>query len=139
PTQNRTPIASKGSLRVQLTAAGRMAHSAYPQLGDSAINKLVEALHQLQQMKLPSDPEIGPCTMNVGVIEGGRAPNVIADHARARLLYRLVGPAEQLRREIVETVGDLATVEYTLEILVIRRHTFERLPTLVAAFTPYLP
>jgi len=116
-----------------------MAHSAYPELGDSAIDKLIEALHRLQQMKLPSEPEIGPCTMNIGVIEGGRAPNVIADHARAQLLYRLVGPAEQLRREIVETVGDLATVEFTLEIPAVRLHTFEGLPTMVAAFTTDIP
>src|SRR5207245_4901348 len=93
PTENRIAIASKGSLRVQLTASGRMADSAYPELGDSAINKLIEALHRLQQMNLPSDPEIGPCTMNIGVIEGGRAPNVIADRGRAQLLYRLDGPA----------------------------------------------
>jgi acetylornithine deacetylase len=139
PTENRVAIASKGSLRVQLTASGRMAHSAYPELGDSAINKLIEALHRLQQMKLPSDPEIGPCTMNVGVIEGGRAPNVIADHARAQLLYRLVGSAEKLRPEIVATVGDLARVEFTLEIPAVRLRTFEGLPTMVAAFTTDIP
>ncbi len=116
-----------------------MAHSAYPELGDSAINKLVEALHRLQQMKLPSDPEIGPCTMNVGVIEGGRAPNVIADKARAQLLYRLVGPADNLRREIIASVGDLAKVEFTLEIPAVRLRTFEGLPTMIAAFTTDIP
>jgi acetylornithine deacetylase len=139
PTENRIAIASKGSLRVQLTAAGRMAHSAYPELGESAINKLIEALYRLRQMKLPSDPEIGPCTMNIGVIEGGRAPNVIADHARAQLLYRLVGSAEKLRPEIVATVGDLARVEFTLEIPAVRLRTFEGLPTMVAAFTTDIP
>jgi acetylornithine deacetylase len=139
PTENRVAIASKGSLRVQLTAAGRMAHSAYPELGDSAINKLIEALHRLQPMKLPSDPEIGPCTMNIGVIEGGRAPNVIADRARAQLLYRLIGPAEDLRHEIVAAVGDLANVEFTLEIPAVRLRTFEGLPTMVAAFTTDIP
>jgi acetylornithine deacetylase len=139
PTENRIAIASKGSLRVQLTAAGRMAHSAYPELGDSAINKLIEALHRLQQMKLPSDPEIGPCTVNIGVIEGGRAPNVIADHARAQLLYRLVGPAKNLRNEIVAIAGDLAQVEFTLEIPAVRLRTFEGLPTMVAAFTTDIP
>jgi acetylornithine deacetylase/succinyl-diaminopimelate desuccinylase-like protein len=139
PTENRIAIASKGSLRVRLTASGRMAHSAYPELGDSAINKLIEALHRLQQMKLPSDPEIGPCTMNIGVIEGGRAPNVIADHARAQLLYRLVGPADSLRKEIVATVGDLASVEFNLEIPAVRLRTFEGLPTMVAAFTTDIP
>jgi acetylornithine deacetylase len=139
PTENRVAIASKGSLRATITASGVMAHSAYPELGDSAIHKLVEALHRLQAMKLPSDPDIGPCTMNVGVIEGGRAPNVIADQARAQLLYRLVGPAEPLRNEIVQAVGDLATVEFTLEIPAIRLRTFEGLPTMVAAFTTDIP
>ncbi len=139
PTDNRVAIASKGSLRVQLTAKGRMAHSAYPELGESAIDKLVEALHRLRGMKLPSDPEVGPCTLNIGVIEGGRAPNVIPDHARAQLLYRLIGPADKLRGEIVETVGELADVKFTLEIPFIRLRTFEGLPTMVAAFTTDIP
>jgi acetylornithine deacetylase len=139
PTENRVAIASKGSLRVRLTASGRMAHSAYPELGDSAIHKLIEALHRLRQMKLPTDRDIGPCTMNIGVIDGGRAPNVIADQGRAQLLYRLIGPAEDLRREIVETVGDLANVEFTLEIPAVRLQTFEGLPTMVAAFTTDIP
>ena len=139
PTENRVAIASKGSLRVELTASGRMAHSAYPELGESAIDKLIEALHLLRAMKLPSDPDIGPCTMNIGVIEGGRAPNVIPDNARGQVLYRLVGPAEALRNEIVATVGDLAKVEFTLEIPAVRLRTFEGLPTMVAAFTTDIP
>ena len=139
PTENRVAVASKGALRVQLTAAGKMAHSAYPELGESAIDKLIEALHRLRAMPLPSDPEIGPCTLNVGTIEGGRAPNVISDHARAQLLYRLIGSSEQLRREIVDTVGDLAQVEFTLEIPFVRLRTFEGLPTMVAAFTTDIP
>jgi acetylornithine deacetylase len=139
PTENRVAIASKGSLRVQLTTIGRMAHSAYPELGESAIDKLIEALHRLRAMPLPSDPEIGPCTLNVGIIEGGRAPNVISDHARAQLLYRLIGPADQLRRQIVATAGDLAKVEFTLEIPFVRLRTFEGLPTMVAAFTTDIP
>ena len=139
PTENRIAIASKGSLRVRVTASGRMAHSAYPELGDSAIDKLIEALHRLQQMKLPSEPEIGPCTMNIGVIEGGRAPNVIPDKAQALLLYRLIGPTDNLRREITQTVGNLAKVEFTLEIPFVRLRTFENLPTMVAAFTTDIP
>jgi acetylornithine deacetylase len=139
PTENRVAIASKGALRVQLTATGKMAHSAYPELGESAIDKLIEALHRLHAMALPSDPEIGSCTLNVGTIEGGRAPNVISDHARAQLLYRLIGPSEQLRNEIVATVGDLAKVEFTLEIPFVRLRTFEGLSTMVAAFTTDIP
>jgi acetylornithine deacetylase len=139
PTENRVAIASKGALRVELTATGRMAHSAYPKLGDSAIDKLIEALHRLRGMKLPSDPEVGPCTLNIGTIEGGRAPNVISDKAQALLLYRLIGPSENLRREITQTVGDLVKVEFTLEIPFVRLRTFENLPTMVAAFTTDIP
>lgn len=139
PTDNRVAIASKGALRAELTATGRMAHSAYPELGESAIDKLIEALHRLRALKLPSDPDIGPCTLNIGHIEGGRAPNVIADKAQALLLYRLIGPSEQLRQQIIETVGNLARVEFTLEIPFVRLRTFEGLPTMVAAFTTDIP
>src|SRR5215469_14105199 len=139
PTDNRVAIASKGALRAELTASGRMAHSAYPELGESAIDKLIEALDRLRAMKLPSHPELGPCTLNIGLIEGGRAPNVIPDHARALLLYRLIGPSEQLRSEIVATVGDLAMAKFTLEIPCLRLRTFEGLPTMVAAFTTDIP
>lgn len=139
PTENKIAIASKGALRVELTATGRMAHSAYPELGEAAIDKLVEALHRLLAMKLPSDPDIGPCTLNIGTIEGGRAPNVISDKARALLLYRLIGPSDNLRSEITQTVGDLAKVEFTLEIPFIRLRTLENLPTMVAAFTTDIP
>jgi acetylornithine deacetylase len=139
PTENKVATASKGALRVELTASGRMAHSAYPELGESAIDKLIEALHRLRSMKLPSDPEVGPCTLNIGTIEGGRAPNVISDKAKALLLYRLIGPSKNLRRGIVQTVGNLAKVEFTLEIPFVRLHTFDTLPTMVAAFTTDIP
>src|SRR6202007_431107 len=71
PTENRIALASKGTLRVEVTARGRMAHSAYPELGESAIDKLLPALTRLRAMPLPSDPEVGPCTLNIGLIEGG--------------------------------------------------------------------
>jgi acetylornithine deacetylase len=132
-------LASKGALRVELTATGKMAHSAYPELGESAIDKLVHALARLRSMQLPSDSDVGPCTMNIGQIEGGRAPNVIADSAKALLLYRLIGPADDLRRQIVETVGDLARVEFTLEIPFVRLRAPHGLPTMVAAFTTDIP
>ena len=106
PTENKIATASKGALRLQLTAKGKMAHSAYPELGESAIDKLLTALGRLRAMELPVNPEVGPCTVNVGLIEGGRAPNVIPDHARAQLLYRLVGPSDDLRKQIVNKLTD---------------------------------
>jgi acetylornithine deacetylase len=139
PTENRIALASKGALRVEITAAGRMAHSAYPELGDSAIEKLLTALERLRKMELPDDPEIGPCTLNVGVIEGGRAPNVIADSARAQLLYRLVGPTEDLRRGIAAAAAPEASVEFILEIPFVRLRAFAGLPTMIAKFTTDIP
>src|SRR6201998_1755717 len=101
PTENRIALASKGTLRVEITARGRMAHSAYPELGESAIDKLIAALGRLRAMRLPSDSEVGPCTLNIGLIEGGRAPNVIPDYAHADLLYRLIGSTADLRRQSI--------------------------------------
>jgi acetylornithine deacetylase/succinyl-diaminopimelate desuccinylase-like protein len=139
PTENRIAIASKGALRVELTAHGRMAHSAYPELGESAIDKLLEALNRLRGMKLPEVEGIGLTTLNIGMIEGGRAPNVIADKAKAQLLYRLVGPSDQLKQEILQAVGDLVKVDFVLEIPFVRLRTLDGLPTMVAAFTTDIP
>ena len=139
PTENRIASASKGTLRVEIIAQGKMAHSAYPELGESAIDKLLEALNRLRAIRLPTEEGVGPCTLNIGVIEGGRAPNVIPDFARAQLLYRLVGPSEALKREIITAVGDLVKVEFTLEIPLARLRTLDGLPTMVAAFTTDIP
>lgn len=139
PTENQIAVASKGALRAEVIAQGRMAHSAYPELGESAIDKLLTALARLREMKLPAEDGIGPCTLNIGVIEGGRAPNVIPDRARAQLLYRLVGSSETLKRDIVAAVGDLAKIEFVLEIPFVRLRTLDGFPTMVAAFTTDIP
>jgi len=139
PTENKIAVASKGALRVQLTATGKMAHSAYPELGESAIDKLLAALERLRGMELPVNPEIGPCTMNIGTLEGGRAPNVIADHARAHLLYRLVGPAEELRNQIAAAVAGLAEAEFVLEIPFVKLRTVPGIESMVAKFTTDIP
>jgi acetylornithine deacetylase len=139
PTDNRIAVASKGTLRVEVTANGKMAHSAYPHLGDSAIEKLVHALEKLIVLELPNNPEVGPCTMNIGTIEGGRAPNVIPDHATAQLLYRLVGDSAELRKQIASTVAGLAEANVTLEIPFVKLRTVDGIPTMTAAFTTDIP
>jgi acetylornithine deacetylase len=139
PTENHLALASKGTLRVELVASGKMAHSAYPELGESAIDKLIVALTRLRAMPLPATQDVGPCTFNIGLIEGGRAPNVIPDHAKAHLLYRLIGPTEELRRSILETVGNLAKVDFYLEIPFMRFRQLDGLPAMVAAFTTDIP
>jgi acetylornithine deacetylase len=139
PTENKIATASKGALRLQLTAKGKMAHSAYPELGESAIEKLLTALERLRAMELPVNPEVGPCTLNIGLIEGGRAPNVIPDHARAQLLYRLVGPSEALRQQITKQVDGLAEAEFVLELPFMKLRTVAGIESMVAKFTTDIP
>ncbi len=139
PTDNRLALASKGALRAEIRARGTMAHSAYPELGESAVHKLVRALDRLLDLKLPHVDGVGPSTLNIGVIEGGRAPNVIADAASAQVLVRLVGPSEETRKAIEQAVAGLAEVEFTLEIPFIRMRQVEGLETMVAAFTTDIP
>jgi acetylornithine deacetylase len=139
PTDNRLALASKGTLRAEIRAHGTMAHSAYPELGDSAVHKLVHALSRLLALELPTVEGVGPSTLNIGLIHGGHAPNVIADAAVASLLIRLVGPSEETRKAIEQAVAGLAEVEFTLEIPFIRMRQVEGLETMVAAFTTDVP
>jgi acetylornithine deacetylase len=139
PTDNRLAIASKGALRVELRAKGRMAHSAYPELGDSAIHKLVEALNDVLAMPLPVEPEIGPSTLNIGLISGGYAPNVISDKAEAHILIRTVGPAGEIKKAITKLVGDRADVDFSLELPFVRMRQVGNLPTMIAKFTTDIP
>ncbi len=139
PTDNRLALASKGCLRVELRARGKAAHSAYPELGESAIDKLLAALHDVQALELPSEEGIGDSTLNVGLIAGGRAPNVIADKAEAHLLIRLVGPAGPTRAAIVAAVAGRADVDFSLELPFVRMRAIEGLPTMVAKFTTDIP
>jgi acetylornithine deacetylase len=139
PTDNRIALASKGALRAVIRATGKMAHSAYPELGESATHKLIEALHRILAIPLPNLDDVGPSTLNIGTISGGHAPNVIADHAEAQVMVRLVGPSDETRRAIEDAVAGLATVDFTLEIPFKRLRAVEGLPTMVAAFTTDVP
>ena len=139
PTDNRVATASKGALRVRIRATGKMAHSAYPELGESATHKLVHALERVLALPLPVTPDVGPGTLNIGTITGGRATNVIADEAEAHLLVRLVGPAEPIRHALEQAVEGLATIEFPLEIPFKRFHPVVGLPTMIAAFTTDAP
>jgi len=139
PTDNRLALASKGALRTVFKASGKMGHSAYPELGDSAVHKLIEVLARLLKLELPVTEDVGPCTLNIGQIHGGHAPNVIADKAEAQVLIRLVGDSEPLRKAIVEAAGDLAEVDFTLEIPFVRLRAVQGLPTMIAKFTTDIP
>jgi len=139
PTDNRLALATKGALRVELRAHGRMAHSAYPELGESAIDKLIEALHDVLAMPLPVEPEIGPSTVNIGLISGGRAPNVIADRAEAHLLIRTVGPSEEVKDAVKRVVAGRAEVSFSLDLSYVRMRKVGDLPTMIAKFATDIP
>jgi acetylornithine deacetylase len=139
PTENRLAIASKGALRSILRATGTMGHSAYPELGDSAVHKLIEVLSRLLRLDLPVTEDVGPTTVNVGLIHGGRAPNVIADQAEAQVLTRLVGDGAPVRQAILDASAGLADVDFTLEIPFVRLRAVPGLPTMIAKFTTDIP
>jgi len=139
PTDNRIALASKGTLRAVIRASGKMAHSAYPELGDSATHKLVEALHRILAIPLPTLDDVGPGTLNIGLISGGYAPNVIADQAEAQVMIRLVGPSDEIRQALEDAAAGLAAVDFALEIPFRRFRAVEGLPTMVAAFTTDIP
>jgi acetylornithine deacetylase len=100
PTENLLAVGSKGALRYELIARGQLAHSAYPELGHSAIHSLLDVLQDLRELPLPADPILGAATLNIGTISGGRAPNVIADEARAEIMFRTVGDPAPLRDDV---------------------------------------
>jgi acetylornithine deacetylase len=138
PTDGRLASATRGNLRVRLHARGRAAHSAAPERGESAIDKLIDALVRLRDIALPSDPELGRTFYNVGLIEGGVAPNVISPHASAELQFRIVGPADELRR-ILSALEPLVTIEELQRVPAVRMHVVPGIETAIFPFTTDVP
>ena len=139
PTDNRLALASKGALRAAIKCTGKMAHSAYPELGDSAVHKLVEVLARVLALPLPSLEDVGPSTLNIGQIHGGYAPNVIADKAEAQVLVRTVTDSAPVRAALLEAAAGLAEVEFTLDSPFIRMRAIKGLPTMIAKFSTDIP
>jgi acetylornithine deacetylase len=139
PTENKLALGSKGALRYEIAAAGRMAHSAYPELGESAIDKLLDALARIRAIPLPVDDLLGPSTLNIGTIAGGRAPNIIADEARAEIFVRLVGDSAGTKDAIAEAVAGRAEAREMLEIPAVRLGALPGMETTVVAFTTDIP
>jgi acetylornithine deacetylase len=139
PTENKLALGSKGVLRYEVVATGRMAHSAYPELGDSAIHKLIDALGDIRRLELPADGLLGPSTLNVGTLSGGRAPNVIADEAKADIMVRLVGDSAGTKAALAGAVEGRAELREIIEIPALRLRALTGFPTTVVAFTTDIP
>src|ERR1039457_5689792 len=116
PTESKVALGSKGILRYEIMAAGKMAHSAYPELGESAIEKLLDALDAIRRIQLPEDPVLGRTTVNIGTISGGRAPNIVPDAAKAELAFRIVGDGRKIDQVLREAVGARAEVRQILTL-----------------------
>jgi len=116
PTENRLSIGQKGSLRVDLQATGRAAHSAYPDEGVSAIAALLDTIERIRRMPLPADPLLGQSTLNLGLIGGGVAPNVISPAASAQILIRTVEPTGPLKSSIKVLLAPGVTADYRVEL-----------------------
>ena len=138
PTDNRLARATRGIVRLKLTAAGRAAHSSAPEHGESAIDKLLDALMRMRSLRWGGDPELGETFYTIGLIEGGIAPNVISPSASAEVMFRIVGSAD----DVIETARQLeplVTIEEVLRVPTVRLHTIDGLPTAVFPFTTDVP
>jgi len=138
PTDNRLGAATRGILRVRLHADGRAAHSSFPELGVSAIDKLLDSLMVMRGVTLPVDPLLGRTHYTVGLIEGGVAPNVVSPHASAELMFRTVGSGATVRDELRVLEG-LVSIEHILDIPAVRMHTVPGFETAVFPYTTDVP
>jgi acetylornithine deacetylase len=138
PTDNRLGAATRGILRVRLHADGRAAHSSFPELGESAIDKLLDALMVLRGVGLPDDPLLGRTHYTVGLIEGGVAPNVVSPHASAELVFRTVASGTAVR-DAIHVVESLVRIEHVLDVPAVRMHTVPGFETAVFPYTTDVP
>jgi len=138
PTDNRLGLATRGILRLKLRASGRAAHSSFPELGESAIDKLIDALIELRTIALPSDPVLGQTHYTVGLINGGVAPNVVSPSAEAEIMFRTTSDAAEVRKA-VEPLERRVGVEHVLEVPPVRMKVVPGFDTAVFPYTTDIP
>ena len=138
PTNNKLGSATRGVYRVKLTAEGRAAHSSHPELGDSAIEKLLDSLTQLRTIKLPETQSLGKTFYTVGLMSGGVAPNVVPPTAEAEVNFRTVGPASDIRKAL-KPLLDKIKLEDVVEVPPVILKTVPGFTTEVFPFTTDIP
>jgi acetylornithine deacetylase len=138
PTESRLGIATRGILRVRLRASGRAAHSSFPELGESGIDKLIDALVELRSIALPADPVLGTTHYTIGLIAGGIAPNVVSPSAEAEVMFRTVNDAAEIGRAIAPLERRVA-IEHILEVPPVRLITVPGFETAVFPYTTDIP
>jgi acetylornithine deacetylase len=138
PTDSRLGAATRGALRLRLRASGRAAHSSFPELGESAIDKLLDALVELRTIALPEDPVLGVTHYTIGVISGGVAPNVVSPSAEAEVMFRTVSDAAHVRRAVAPLEKRVA-IDDVLEVPLVRLITVPGFETAVFPYTTDIP
>jgi acetylornithine deacetylase len=138
PTDNHLALATRGILRVRLTAKGRAAHSAAPEQGVSAIDKLIDVLVRMRTMTWPSDADLGQTFYTTGLIEGGVAPNVISPSASAEVMFRISTSADAVLAAVRALEPDV-TIDEVLRVPPVRLHAVDDLPSRVFPFTTDVP
>jgi acetylornithine deacetylase len=138
PTDNRLGLATRGILRLKLCATGRAAHSSFPELGESAIDKLIDALVELRRIELPSDSVLGHTHYTVGLIAGGVAPNVVSPSAEAEVMFRTVGDAAAVRRAVAP-LERRVSIQHVLEVPPVRLTTVAGYGGAVFPYTTDIP
>ncbi len=139
PTESKLASGAKGSLRATIRIRGREAHSAYPHLGQSAIEPMLELLPTLRKLPLPSDPVLGETTVNIGTIKGGTEANVIPAHAEAEIMFRLVSDVGPIKKMILDWAKGHADVEFGSHIPAQRFATVPGFDTEPVAYTSDIP
>ena len=138
PTEGKLALGHRGVVRVKLHAKGRAAHSGYPHLGESAIEKLLDALQQVRGMSLPVDTVLGPTQVNIGAISGGLAPNVVPPDASADLLFRIVTPYQDVLAAL-EPIRPLVDIEYVYHVPSLHMATLDGFDREVVGYTTDAP
>ena len=139
PTESTLAVGTKGAVRVTVRTTGQAAHSAYPHLGHSATRDLVHLLAELESIKFPADALLGDTTLNIGSLAGGVADNVIAPWAEARIMIRLVTPAEPVMAIIEHWAAWRASLQWGPMVPPVRLGVVDGFPTSVAAFATDIP
>jgi acetylornithine deacetylase len=138
PTDNRLGIGTRGALRYNLRATGRAAHSSFPELGDSAIEKLIDALVMLRTLEMPEHPVLGRTHYTVGLIKGGVAPNVIPFEAEAEVMFRTVADVDAIRASMA-TLTPFVALEEILDVPPVVMPTVAGFETATFPYTTDIP
>lgn len=142
PTDNDLAIGSKGTFRLNIRTIGKAAHSAYPEEGDSAIEKLLDILDDIRHTKFPGDEFFGETTVNIGTIEGGLALNVIPPKAKAGLAIRLAtkrAPIEEAIENVVRGRGEIEVLSCSEPVKMLEVEGFDQKVVRFTTDIPHLP